>query len=281
MGGADDDEGYKQPALTPLQRIDTFREQGFLRLPLLSQESCQKLREYVLADLEAALLQPEKELRFSAIRKRTNRWDLKLEASPIVRSAMHEILLCDNYLDSILAPLCRCDDAKDVVLAELGSVISHPGAPAQEWHADSAHTGSELTDCICCFVTLQDTPLTMGPTEILPDTHTGAFHKSAVANFPPKGLMPAYASPKSMQAGYRHAGDACLMDARLYHRGGANVGTENDNDDCRRLVFYFTIRSRNAPHPGGFLFTIMEELNGMQLVQFLENEQQEEETNNI
>ena len=126
MGGADDDEGYKQPALTPLQRkqpaltplqrIDTFREQGFLRLPLLSQESCQKLREYVLADLEAALLQPEKELRFSAIRKRTNRWDLKLEASPIVRSAMHEILLCDNYLDSILAPLCRCDDAKDVVL---------------------------------------------------------------------------------------------------------------------------------------------------------------------
>jgi hypothetical protein len=251
----------------PKQQQQLFHLQGFLKFPLLlSRDTSKRLRNFILKDLQDALQQPEEsqKQRFSAIRRRTNRWDLKLHTTLEVKTAMQEILQRD-FIETLLAPLFQCQP-EDVVLAELGSLISHPGAQAQEWHADTLHTGAIQPDCICCFITLQDTPLSMGPTQIIPDTHTEAFHRSAVANFPPKGLMPTYVAPKTMQAGYERAGEACLMDARLYHRGGAN--THTSGDDGQRIVFYFTARSRTMEEPGGFLFTILEELKGMQLIDF-------------
>jgi hypothetical protein len=251
-----------------LQQQQLFHSQGFLKLPLLSRDTSERLRNFILNDLQEALQQPEEsqKRRFSAIRKRTNRWDLKLHTSLAVKTAMQEILQRD-FLNTHLAPLFQCQP-EDVVLAELGSLISHPGAQAQEWHADTLHTGPLGPDCVVCFITLQDTPLSMGPTQILPDTHTEDFHRTAVANFPPKGLMPSYVAPKSMQAGYERAGEACLMDCRLYHRGGAN--THDTSGDGQRIVFYFTVRSRTMKAPGGLLWTILEDLKGMQLIDFWE-----------
>lgn len=260
--------------------VHLFHDQGFLQLPcMLRASTCQTLRDFILQDLQKILDstdQEEHERRFSNIRQRSHRWDLKLKDAPIVHQAMHEVLSHNNFLKSILAPLCECapDEMEDLVLAELGSLISEPGAKNQEWHADTAHTGPLQPDCICCFITLQETPLSMGPTQLIPHTHLQDFHCSAMANFPPKGLMPASLEPKSMQNGYTAAGEALLMDCRLYHRGSANTHSADDDDDestkdGRRVVFYFTVRSRRTPRPGGFLFTILEELNEMPLVDFL------------
>ena len=143
----------------PKQQQQLFHLQGFLKFPLLlSRDTSKRLRNFILKDLQDALQQPEEsqKQRFSAIRRRTNRWDLKLHTTLEVKTAMQEILQRD-FIETLLAPLFQCQP-EDVVLAELGSLISHPGAQAQEWHADTLHTGAIQPDCICCFITLQDTP---------------------------------------------------------------------------------------------------------------------------
>jgi len=258
--------------------VETFGEKGFLKLAeLVSPKTCIQLRDLILQNLESTL-QPsgEKcERRLSNIRERNHRWDLKLEASSLVHRAMCEILSRNDFLRSVLAPLCQCDP-ENVVLAELGSLISEPGAKHQEWHADSAHTGPIQPDCICCFVTLQETPMSMGPTQLIPWTHLADFHESARSNFPPKGLMPTSVEPKTLQNGYAARGEALLMDCRLYHRGSANthpVGDEDSDDSNvgKRVVYYFTVRSRAAPRPGGFLFAILEKLDEMPVIGFLQN----------
>jgi ectoine hydroxylase-related dioxygenase (phytanoyl-CoA dioxygenase family) len=183
--------------------------------------------------------------------------------SAILRTAMHEILSSSNFLSQILAPICNCADDDDLVLAELGAVVSDPGAPAQDWHPDTAYGGPA---CICCFVTLQPSDATMGPTDLLPATHTFDFHQQALRNFPPKGIMPSAVRPKSMTPAYATTGDACLMD-------GANVRPESGDTTGRRVVFYFTVRSRCTRAPGGFLFTVRKELSGKQLVSFMKAEE--------
>jgi len=292
----DEEEDVATRLIAKDKTIPTFQTQGFLKLPdRLRRDTCQRLRAFILDDLEQAALSQDdtaegihhKESRFSNIRERRHRWDLKLEASALVRRAMREILERDQFLYNVLAPLChhrRDEDdtaspANDVVLAELGALISEPGAKAQEWHADTAHTGAldAQPDCLCCFVTLQETPASMGPTELIPETHTAEFHRSAVANFPPKGCLPAYVKPQTTQSGFSTTGDALLMDCRLYHRGGANTYNADGDTDGRRVVFYFTVRSRNAPKPGGFLFTILPELEGMPLEEFLPHDDPNDE----
>ena len=281
-----------------------FGQKGYLKFPTprLGPESCRQLRNDILRQWNAALELPEDqhERFFSAIRRRTHRWDLKLQASSPVRAALKEILQAQHaathldlhvLLDTILLRqhprvVTNSDkdddnDRNDVVLVELGALISEPGAPAQDWHADTAHTGPDAPDCICCFVTLQDTDKSLGPTELFPETHTSEFHRSAVANFPPKGVMPPYVQPTTAVVGYQHAGEACLMDCRLFHRGAANTAAAtvlchsgknqnnnktNQNDtDLVRVVFYWTVRSRTSPPPSGFLFTILDHLKGMSL----------------
>lgn len=285
-----------------------FEQQGYLKFPtpLLGPESCRQLRNDILRQWNAALDLPEDqhERFFSAIRRRTHRWDLKLQASSPVRVALKEILQkehaathhldLDLLLDTILLRqhsrvVTNVDDNDDndydrneVVLAELGALISEPGAPAQDWHADTAHTGPDAPDCLCCFVTLQDTGASLGPTQLFPETHTAEFHRSAVANFPPKGVMPPYVQPTTAVMGYQHAGEACLMDCRLFHRGAANTAaatvllchnskdpnnneTNHNHTDLKRVVFYWTVRSRTSPPPRGFLFTILDHLQGMSL----------------
>lgn len=260
---ADDDE------------VHVFHDQGFLQLPsMLSANTCQRLRDFILQDLKKVLQGDEEEhdQRLSNIRERSHRWDLKLKDAPIVRQAMREALSRNQFLTSILAPLCECseDDIEDAVLAELGSLISEPGAKHQQWHADTAHSGPSQPDCICCFITLQETPLSMGPTQIIPYTRLEDFHYTAMANFPPKGCMPSSFNPTCMQSGYTATGEALLMDCRLYHRGSANThSVTKGGDNSSRVVFYFTVWSRRAARPGGFLFTILEELNEMPLVDFL------------
>jgi ectoine hydroxylase-related dioxygenase (phytanoyl-CoA dioxygenase family) len=216
----------------------------------------------------------ESDSRFSNIRERKHRWDFKLGESAIVRDALRQILSNNDFLKTVLAPLCQCttDQIENVVLAELGSLVSEPGANHQEWHADTAHTGPTEPDCICCFITLQETPDSMGPTQLIPHTHLEDFHTMALSNFPPKGLMPTSLQPKSMKNGFSSVGDALLMDCRTYHRGSANtyqVEEGTDPNQGKRVVFYFTVRSSQKPRPGGLLFTILKELDERPLIDFL------------
>jgi ectoine hydroxylase-related dioxygenase (phytanoyl-CoA dioxygenase family) len=183
--------------------------------------------------------------------------------SAILRTAMHEILSSSNFLSQILAPICNCADDDDLVLAELGAVVSDPGAPAQDWHPDTAYGGPA---CICCFVTLQPTDATMGPTDLLPATHTFDFHQQALRNFPPKGIMSSAVRPKSMTPAYATTGDACLMD-------GAKRATRERRHDWSSgcLLLYSSFEMYSGAW--GFLFTVRKELSGKQLVSFMKAEE--------
>jgi hypothetical protein len=345
--------------------IKEFQSEGFVTVPnLLSKDTCTKLRQYILQDLESVLDANEKRKkqdgyddvndgnfifseRFSMIRQRTNRWDFKLEAPPngIVRRAMKEILSLKNdisssntddcntdgeFLRQVLVPMLddnvdsdsstfrkeeegatnhihdnKFTEVEDAILCELGALVSDPGAPAQEWHPDLRHMGAasngietQMKDgfVICVFVPLQYTPTSMGPTQILSSTHTKEFHHSAMANFP-CGVLPSMYPTRFMRNGFEQKGDGCIMDTRVYHRGGANnhnhninkhhtdadedeekssntCSSEEEENPNRRVVFYFSYKSSEKYVAGlgdadGYgLKTIMPGMFGMQLEHF-------------
>ena len=355
-----------------------FQSEGFVPCwedqRLLSPSTCSSLRSHILEELhdqiqQEAATRADDETRdfggehsssdrFSCIRQRINRWDLKLNDTNVVREALREVLNGnmstndslvdtqskspnhnDTFLHRVMAPLLdvgvdahgeeeseNIDEnlmpdqqpiaprkptlAEDVILVELGALISDPDAPDQEWHPDSVHlnareshilgesfsencdaTNNNEDSClsaaqegvvVCCFITLQPTPESLGPTQILPRTQTCDFHGCALVNFPPKGILP-YSDMGSLTdrkvPGYQNTGEGCLMDTRVYHRGGANKGLDSmfRQKECqdipnpeRRVVFYFSFRSRLAKFPGGFLYTVMEHLKDKQLQSFLE-----------
>ena len=106
---------------------------------------------------------------------------------------------------------------RDAELRELQVIVSEPGAPAQDVHSDGNWGASRL---VTMFIALHDVlDERMGPTRFWPNTH-------APHCFPGEIWLPPTAS---LAANLRsvwyalHAGDAVLMDACTWHRGGANT----------------------------------------------------------
>jgi len=116
---------------------------------------------------------------------------------------------------SVLA-LARRLMGDDIIVGELGVVISHPGAGPQETHRDSTSLFGGLgveTEfppvSMTMLAPLVDVGPGMGPTEYWPGTHR--LQDDAVDTTAP----PLRAT--------LNAGSVVMHDWRIYHRGGANT----------------------------------------------------------
>ena len=135
---------------------------------------------------------------------------------------------------------------RDAELREVQVIVSEPGAAAQEVHSDSSWGASRV---ITAFVALHDLlDERMGPTFFWPNTH-------APRCFPPGG---AWLAPTASLAAERRsvwyalrAGDAVLMDACTWHRGGAN--TSETRRSLLAASFVASSRDERVPRLGDFV----------------------------
>ena len=109
---------------------------------------------------------------------------------------------------------------RDAELRELQVIVSEPGAAAQGVHSDSNYSEAS-SRLVTVFIALHDVlDERMGPTFFWPNTH-------APRCFPPScRWLPPTASLAAERRSFwyaLHAGDAVLMDACTWHRGGANT----------------------------------------------------------
>ncbi len=108
---------------------------------------------------------------------------------------------------------------RDAELRELQVIVSEPGAAAQDVHSDS-NWSTDTPRLVTMFVALHDLlDERMGPTHFWPNTH-------APRCFPDQIWVPPTASLAAERRSVWYAlraGDAVLMDACTWHRGGANT----------------------------------------------------------
>ena len=108
---------------------------------------------------------------------------------------------------------------RDAELREVQVIVSEPGAAAQEVHSDSNYD-ADAPRLVTAFVALHDTlDERMGPTHFWPNTHEPRCFPGGVWLAPTASLA---AERRSVWYALR-AGDAVLMDACTWHRGGANT----------------------------------------------------------
>ena len=106
---------------------------------------------------------------------------------------------------------------RDAELRELQVIVSEPGAAAQDVHSDS-NWSADAPRLVTMFVALHDLlDERMGPTFFWPNTH--APREGEIWRPPTASLA---AERRSVWYALR-AGDAVLMDACTWHRGGANT----------------------------------------------------------
>jgi hypothetical protein len=108
---------------------------------------------------------------------------------------------------------------RDAELREVQVIVSEPGAAAQDVHSDSNYD-ADAPRLVTVFVALHDLlDERIGPTRFWPNTH-------APRCFPDQIWVPPTASLAAERRSVWYAlraGDAVLMDACTWHRGGANT----------------------------------------------------------
>ena len=136
---------------------------------------------------------------------------------------------------------------RDAELRELQVIVSEPGAAAQDVHSDS-NWGTERL--VTMFIALHDVlDERMGPTRFWPNTHAPRCFPGEVWR-PPTELLAA--NLRSVWYAL-HAGDAVLMDACTWHRGGAN--TSGTRRSLLAASFVASDRSDRVPRLGDFVET--------------------------
>ena len=185
---------------------------------------------------------------FGEVRERRARYDLKLDiGGPAVRQALHALCMAVSPIIEELLTL-------DAVVVELASLISDPGARQQDYHPDSVLPSTCGTPLYTVFVALQDIDRSMGPTRVLPKTHDEESHRR-LRSKAASGAKDRNAADESGVHMACMAGDAFVMDSRLWHRGGCNASVS------RRRLLYVTFA---APHcfPPGSTYSILDEFVG-------------------
>jgi hypothetical protein len=134
-----------------------------------------------------------------------------------------------------------------------GVVFSRPGSPAQQWHIDSPHEGTDTrpAHALNVLVAMSDISLEAGPTDIARCTHHLTNHlREASAldlddllyqtqNEITPQMLPGFSdvaleSNEDAQLQALEAGDCLIFDDRILHRGLAN------NSNQERWVAYFS-----------------------------------------
>ena len=109
---------------------------------------------------------------------------------------------------------------RDAELRELQVIVSEPGAAAQDVHSDS-NFDIHAPRLVTVFIALHDLlDERMGPTHFWPNTHAPRCFPPLCRWLPPTASLAA--ERRSVWYALR-AGDAVLMDACTWHRGGANT----------------------------------------------------------
>lgn len=127
------------------------------------------------------------------------------------------------------------------MVLELAAHISKHGALAQEFHCD--HEWTPRRQVVTCFAAMQDTPLELGPTEVLLGSHVRAVHAHAERGSACLGdgsecLGVPCPTPLTLQKG-----DVALMDARVVHRGGGRLRAASPRTEAQdRILLYFTVQ---------------------------------------
>lgn len=122
---------------------------------------------------------------------------------------------------------------------ELAALISDPGSRAQPLHADFPYCDGEGAALVIAFVALQDVEADMGPTDIIPRTHTAEAH----ARFNGAERL-ALVRECPNTRGLLGTGDANMIDARTLHCGGGNGSLK------RRVLFYCSFLRRGRATAG-------------------------------
>ena len=227
-----------------------FQRHGMLRVrKLLSEDTCSEMRRHIdelLAKTGGGEQCPE---RFGDVNTKRCRWDMFLRLNPTVLKALREAL-------GPTLPLWQTLLEEEPQLCELSSLISDPGSERQPLHSDTSQEAG-VSSLVTCFIALQDISPDMGPTIMLPRTHSNpkAHRHLAYVCEPELGGLPGpTADIGGLELPVVHcavsAGDAVLMDSRLLHCGGANIST------ARRRLMYFTVHERGV-EPRGSTYSML------------------------
>jgi ectoine hydroxylase-related dioxygenase (phytanoyl-CoA dioxygenase family) len=134
---------------------------------------------------------------------------------------------------------------RDAELRELQVIVSEPGAAAQDVHSDS-NFSADAPRLVTMFVALHDLlDERMGPTHFWPNTHAprpGEVWRPPTASLAAERRSVWYAL---------HAGDAVLMDACTWHRGGAN--TSGSRRTLLAATFVRDAAAADVPRLGDFV----------------------------
>ena len=143
----------------------------------------------------------------AAVEEPTTRSEFQVPFTPCFAAALRAALAGEAGA-LLVAALGR-----DAELRELQVIVSEPGAAAQDVHSDS-NWSADAPRLVTMFVALHDLlDERMGPTRFWPNTHAPPWR-------PPTEALAA--ERRSVWYALR-AGDAVLMDACTWHRGGANT----------------------------------------------------------
>ena len=127
---------------------------------------------------------------------------------------------------------------RDAELREVQVIVSEPGAGAQDVHSDSNYSAN-APRLVTMFVALHDLlDERMGPTYFWPNTHLPRCFPPSCRWLAPTASLAA--ERRSVWYALR-AGDAVLMDACTWHRGGANT-----SETRRSLLAASFVASRDA-----------------------------------
>lgn len=147
--------------------------------------------------------------------------------------------LCAALVGHGLQALLETCLGADALLWELSAMRSRPGARAQPFHPDVKWQRDEPS-ALVVWIATHDVTLEMGPTLLVPGTHTkrahDAFDAAQGGSLPPDFVAAAAVGADGPEAPLLQRGDALVMDSRVLHCGLAN------RSECERTLFYFTFR---------------------------------------
>ncbi|KAG7373769.1 phytanoyl-CoA dioxygenase family protein [Nitzschia inconspicua] len=130
--------------------------------------------------------------------------------------------------------------SSEMNLIHVSLLVATPGSSDQAWHADGGHVSLEQhlpCHCYNVFIALQDTPHTLGPTELRPESHfltRGSLPKNMLAAKCRKTLQAPVWPALSL-------GDVLIFDYRILHRGRANNSSSSNNNNLANNRSYLVL----------------------------------------
>lgn len=156
------------------------------------------------------------------------RSDVLLLLQPPVTSALSAALIGSGLQTLLTACL-----GPDALMWELSAMRSRPGARPQPFHPD-VNWQSDEPSALVVWIALCDVTREMGPTLLIPRTHTQRAH--AIFRRADAATAAAAVGCERLEAPLLRRGDALIMDSRVLHCGQANLSASE------RTLFYCTFR---------------------------------------